>query len=182
MPKIRLWDYVSAQRIDTIVANSKYIARRIQKFWNREASVIYSPVNIKRFYAAEPAKPREDFYVAFSRLVPYKRIDPAIQACMELNKKLVVIGGGSEEKKLRAMAAGNDNIVFLGRASDEVLRDNLQRCKGMLFCAEEDFGLAPLEAQACGAPVIAFGRGGACFISEFSKIVEETQKKIALNI
>ena len=234
MPKIRLWDYVSAQRIDTIVANSKYIARRIQKFWNREASVIYSPVNIKRFYAAEPAKPREDFYVAFSRLVPYKRIDLAIQACMELNKKLVVIGGGSEEKKLRAMAAGNDNIVFLGRASDEVLRDNLQRCKAMLFCAEEDFGLAPLEAQACGAPVIAFGRGGACetvvdkktgvffpqqtvdslkeaivrfeelytagkfkeaaitahaktfseerFISEFSRIVEETQKKIALNI
>ena len=234
MPKIRLWDYVSAQRIDTIVANSKYIARRIQKFWNREASVIYSPVNIKRFYPAEPPKPREDFYVAFSRLVPYKRIDLAIQACIELNKKLVVIGGGSEEKKLRAMAAGNDNIVFLGRASDEVLRDNLQRCKGMLFCAEEDFGLAPLEAQACGAPVIAFGRGGACetvvdkktgvffpqqtvdslkeaivrfeelytagkfkeaaitahaktfseerFISEFSRIVEETQKKIALNI
>ena len=234
MPKIRLWDYVSAQRIDTIVANSKYIARRIQKFWNREASVIYSPVNIKRFYPAEPAKPREDFYVAFSRLVPYKRIDLAVQAAMDLGKKLVVIGGGSEEKKLRAMAAGNDNIVFLGRASDEVLRDNLQRCKGMLFCAEEDFGLAPLEAQACGAPVIAFGRGGACetvvdkktgvffpqqtvdslkeaivrfeelytagkfkeaaitahaktfseerFISEFSKIVEETQKKIALNI
>ena len=234
MPKIRLWDYVSAQRIDTIVANSKYIARRIQKFWNREASVIYSPVNIKRFYPAEPPKPREDFYIAFSRLVPYKRIDLAIQACIELNKKLIVIGGGSEEKKLRAMAAGNDNIVFLGRASDEVLRDNLQRCKGMLFCAEEDFGLAPLEAQACGAPVIAFGRGGACetvvdkktgvffpqqtvdslkeaivrfeelytagkfkeaaitthaktfseerFISEFSKIVEETQKKIALNI
>lgn len=234
MPKIRLWDYVSAQRIDTIVANSKYIARRIQKFWNREASVIYSPVNIKRFYPAEPPKPREDFYVAFSRLVPYKRIDLAIQACIELNKKLIVIGGGSEEKKLRAMAAGNDNIVFLGRASDEVLRDNLQRCKAMLFCAEEDFGLAPLEAQACGAPVIAFGRGGACetvvdkktgvffpqqtvdslkeaivrfeelytagkfkeaaitahaktfseerFISEFSKIVEETQKKIALNI
>lgn len=234
MPQIRLWDYVSAQRIDTIVANSKYIGRRIQKFWNREATVIYSPVNTKRFYAAEPAKPREDFYVAFSRLVPYKRIDLAVSAAMSLGKKLVVIGGGSEEKKLRAMAAGNDNIVFLGRASDEVLRDHLQRCKGMIFCAEEDFGLAPLEAQACGAPVIAFGRGGACetvvdkktgvffpeqtvdslkeaivrfeelytagkfkeaaitahaktfseerFISEFSKIVEETQKKIALNI
>ena len=70
MPKIRLWDYISAQRIDTIVANSAYIARRIQKFWNREATVIYSPVNINRFYAAEPALPREDFYVAFSRLVP----------------------------------------------------------------------------------------------------------------
>jgi len=230
MPKIRLWDYVSAQRIDTIVANSAYIARRIQKFWNREASVIYSPVNTKRFYAAEPAKTREDFYVAFSRLVPYKRIDLAISAAISLGKKLVVIGGGSEEKKLRALAQGHDNIIFLGRASDEVLRDNLQRCKAMLFCAEEDFGLAPLEAQACGAPVIAFGRGGACetvldkktgiffseqtveslkeaivrfeelhkagsfkeseitahaktfsqerFISEFSRIVEETKKKI----
>ena len=230
MPKIRLWDYVSAQRIDTIVANSAYIARRIQKFWNREATVIYSPVNIKRFYAAEPPLPREDFYVAFSRLVPYKRIDLAVQAAINLGKKLVVIGGGSEEKKLRAMAAGHSNIIFLGRASDEVLRNNLQRCKGMIFCAEEDFGLAPVEAQACGAPVIAFGRGGACetvvdgktgvffanqtvesleeaigrfeelhaegkfneaeitahaktfseerFVSEFSKIVEETKKKI----
>lgn len=230
MPKIRLWDYVSAQRIDAIVANSAYIARRIQKFWNREATVIYSPVNIKRFYAAEPPLPREDFYVAFSRLVPYKRIDLAVQAAINLGKKLVVIGGGSEEKKLRAMAAGHSNITFLGRASDEVLRNNLQRCKGMIFCAEEDFGLAPVEAQACGAPVIAFGRGGACetvvdgktgvffanqtvesleeaigrfeelhaagkfneaeitahaktfseerFVSEFSKIVEETKKKI----
>lgn len=230
MPKIRLWDYVSAQRIDTIVANSAYIARRIQKFWNREATVIYSPVNINRFYAAEPPLPREDFYVAFSRLVSYKRIDLAVQAAINLDKKLVVIGGGSEEKKLRAMAAGHSNITFLGRASDELLRNNLQRCKGMIFCAEEDFGLAPVEAQACGAPVIAFGRGGACetvvdgktgvffanqtvesleeaigrfeelhaegkfkeaeitahaktfseerFVSEFSKIVEETKKKI----
>ena len=230
MPKIRLWDYVSAQRIDTIVANSAYIARRIQKFWNREATVIYSPVNINRFYAAESPLPREDFYVAFSRLVPYKRIDLAVQAAINLGKKLVVIGGGSEEKKLRAMVAGHSNITFLGRASDEVLRNNLQRCKGMIFCAEEDFGLAPVEAQACGAPVIAFGRGGACetvvdgktgvffanqtvesleeaigrfeelhaagkfneaeitahaktfseerFVSEFSKIVEETKKKI----
>lgn len=230
MPKIRLWDYVSAQRIDTIVANSAYIARRIQKFWNREATVIYSPVNINRFYAAEPPLPREEFYVAFSRLVPYKRIDLAVQAAINLGKKLVVIGGGSEEKKLRAMAAGHSNITFLGRACDELLRNNLQRCKGMIFCAEEDFGLAPVEAQACGAPVIAFGRGGACetvvdgktgvffanqtvesleeaigrfeelhaagkfneaeitahaktfseerFVSEFSKIVEETKKKI----
>lgn len=160
MPQIRQWDYISSQRIDTIIANSKYIARRIKKFWNRDAQVIYSPLNTTRFYADTNAK-REDFYVAFSRLVPYKRIDLAIKAIKNTGKKLVIIGGGSEEKKLKELASGDPNIVFLGRAKDEILRKNLQTCKAMLFCAEEDFGLAPLEAQACGCPVIAFGRGGA---------------------
>lgn len=160
MPQVRLWDYVSSQRVDTLIANSKYIARRIKKFWNRDAQVIYSPLNTSRFYPDEKAK-REDFYVAFSRLVPYKRIDLAVSAIKGTGKKLVIIGGGSEEKKLKELASGDKNIIFLGRASDEVLRKNLQTCKAMIFCAEEDFGLAPLEAQACGCPVIAFGRGGA---------------------
>lgn len=160
MPSIRLWDYVSSQRVDTLIANSKYIARRIKKFWNREAEVIYSPLNTERFYP-DPNLKREDFYVAFSRLVPYKRIDLAIKAIKNTGKQLVIIGGGSEEKKLKELAHGDKNIIFLGRASDDVLRKNLQTCKAMIFCAEEDFGLAPLEAQACGAPVIAFGRGGA---------------------
>lgn len=160
MPQVRLWDYVSSQRVDTLIANSKYIARRIKKFWNRDAQVIYSPLNTSRFYPDENAK-REDFYVAFSRLVPYKRIDLAVSAIKGTGKKLVIIGGGSEEKKLKELASGDKNIIFLGRASDEVLRKNLQTCKAMIFCAEEDFGLAPLEAQACGCPVIAFGRGGA---------------------
>ena len=161
MSQIRLWDYVSSQRIDTIVANSAYIARRIKKFWNRDAEVIYSPVNTSRFYPAEKDE-QEDYYVAFSRLVPYKRIDLAVKACMKLGRKLVVIGGGSEEKSLRALAASDSNITFTGRASDEVLRSYLQKCRALIFCAEEDFGLAPLECQACGRPVIAFGRGGAC--------------------
>lgn len=160
MPSIRLWDYVSSQRVDTLIANSKYIARRIKKFWNREAEVIYSPLNTERFYP-NPNLKREDFYVAFSRLVPYKRIDLAIKAIKNTGKQLVIIGGGSEEKKLKELAHGDKNIIFLGRASDDVLRKNLQTCKAMIFCAEEDFGLAPLEAQACGSPVIAFGRGGA---------------------
>ena len=162
MPQIRLWDYISSQRIDVLAANSKYIARRIKKFWNRDASVIYSPVNTERFYPSEKNLPREDFYVAFSRLVPYKRIDLAVEAIKGSGRKLIVIGGGSEEKKLKELAASDKNIVFMGRASDDVLRDHLQRCKAMIFCAEEDFGLAPLEAQVCGSPVIAFGRGGAC--------------------
>lgn len=161
MSDIRLWDYVSAQRLDTIIANSSYIARRIKKFWNRDAQVIYSPLNSRRFFLDETKK-REDFYVTYSRMVPYKRIDLAVSAIKGTGKKLVVIGDGSESEKIKAIAAGDKNITFLGRTSDEVLRDNLQRCRAMIFCAEEDFGLAPLESQACGAPVIAFGRGGAC--------------------
>lgn len=159
IPSLRLWDYVSSQRIDTIIANSKFIARRIKKFWNRDAKVIYLPVDVSRFNPSE--KPREDFYVAFSRLVPYKRIDLAISACKKLKRKLVVIGSGSEMENLKKLASNDKNIVFLGRASDDVLQDYLQRCKALLFCAEEDFGFVPLEAQACGSPVIAFGRGGA---------------------
>lgn len=159
IPNLRLWDYVSSQRIDTIIANSAFIARRIKKFWNRDAKVIYLPVDVSRFQPSE--KEREDFYVAFSRLVPYKRIDLAISACKKLGKKLVVIGGGSEMENLKKLAGGDKNITFLGRAPDDVLEDHLQRCKALLFCAEEDFGFVPLEAQACGTPVIAFGRGGA---------------------
>lgn len=161
MPQIRLWDYTSSQRVDTLVANSKYIARRIKKFWNRDAMVIYSPVNTQRFFPPETEIERKDFYVFFSRLVQYKRADIAIDACMALGKKLVVIGGGPDEKDLKKKAAKNKNIFFAGRASDEQVRKYLYECKALIFCAEEDFGLTPLEAQSCGAPVIAFGKGGA---------------------
>ena len=160
MSEIRAWDYISSQRIDKIIANSKYISRRIKKFWNLDAEVIYSPVNLKRF---TPIKnPSLDYYVAFSRLVPYKRIDIALDACKALGKNLVVIGSGSEEKSLKKRAAGAKNITFTGRISDEKLCAYLQNCKALIFCAEEDFGLVPLEAQACGRPVIAYGKGGAC--------------------
>ena len=97
MTSLRQWDYISAQRIDTIVANSYYIARRIKKFWNRDSSVIYSPLNSKRFFP-DFTKQRGDYYIAFSRLVPYKRIDLAISAIHGTGKKLIVIGSGSEEK------------------------------------------------------------------------------------
>jgi len=160
MGGIRQWDYISSQRIDTLVANSNYIARRIKKYWNRDAQVIYSPVNTRRFFPADFRY--EDFYVAFSRLVPYKRMDLAVQACMSLGRKLVVIGSGPENKNLKKLAGGCSTITFTGRVSDEVLRVYLQKCRALIFCAEEDFGLVPLEAQACGRPVIAFGKGGAC--------------------
>jgi glycosyltransferase involved in cell wall biosynthesis len=160
MSGIRQWDYISSQRIDTIAANSEYIARRIKKYWNRDAVVIYSPVNTRRFFPADFH--HEDFYVAFSRLVPYKRMDLAVQACRKLGRKLIVIGSGPDDKKLKKLAAGCSTITFTGRVSDEILRTYLQTCRALIFCAEEDFGLIPLETQACGRPVIAFAKGGAC--------------------
>ena len=161
IPNIRLWDYVSSQRIDTLIANSAYIARRIKKCWNREAEVIYPPVDTDRL--SPNGKESEDFFVVFSRFVPYKRIDLAISACAELKKPLVVIGAGSQEKELKTLASrySGANITFTGRISDEEVKDYLQRCKALIFCAEEDFGIIPVEAQACGRPVIAFGKGGA---------------------
>ncbi|MBM7023166.1 glycosyltransferase [Treponema sp. Marseille-Q4523] len=160
MHEIREWDYISSQRIDTLIANSKYIARRIEKFWKRDSEVIYPPVHLEKF---TPVKnPSLDYYVAFSRLVPYKRIDIALDACKALGKNLVVIGSGSEEKSLKKRAAGEKNITFTGRISDEKLCTYLQNCKALIFCAEEDFGIVPLEAQACGRPVIAYGKGGVC--------------------
>lgn len=161
MPSIRLWDFVSSQRLDKIIANSSYIKRRIKKYWNRDADVIFPPVDTSRL--CPNGKPPEDFYVVFSRFVPYKRIDLAISACGELGRKLVVIGSGSQEKNLRKLAAKykTAQIVFTGRVSDEEAKDYLQRCKAMIFSAEEDFGIIPVEAQACGRPVIAFAKGGA---------------------
>lgn len=158
IPSIRLWDYVSSQRIDKIVCNSKYIKRRIKKFWNRDAKVIYPPVDTEHLHPN--GKEPDDFYVAFSRLVPYKRMDIAIKACIKLNRHLVVIGSGSCEKELQRIARGKSNITFTGRISDGEVKQKLQACKALLFCAEEDFGIIPVEAHACGRPVIAFGSGG----------------------
>lgn len=157
MKSLRQWDYTSSQRIDVILANSNYVAKRINKFWNRECEVVYPPVDIDRL--SPNGKESEDFYVVFSRFVPYKRIDLAIEACKKLNRKLIVIGDGEQREYLKSLA--NDNTIFTGRISDEEVKDYLQRCKAMIFCAEEDFGIVPLEAQACGRPVIAYGKGGA---------------------
>lgn len=161
MPKIRLWDYVSSQRIDTIIANSHYISRRIKKYWNRDAQVIYPPVDTTRL--SPNGKEPEDFYVVFSRFVPYKRIDLAIRACGNMKRKLVVIGSGSQEAVLKKIAASykDTDITFTGRIGDDEVKSYLQRCRALIFCAEEDFGIIPVEAQACGRPVIAFGKGGA---------------------
>lgn len=158
MKNIRIWDVISSQRIDKVIANSNYIANRIKKYWKIDSEVVYPPVEIERLGSNN--KEPEDFYVSFSRFVSYKRIDLAIEACKKLKKKLVVIGDGEERKNLEKLANGDKNIIFTGRISDEEVKDYLQRCKALIFCAEEDFGIIPVECQACGRPVIAYGKGG----------------------
>lgn len=161
MPAIRQWDYLSSQRINTLIANSSYIKKRIRKFWNRDSMVIFPPVDTDRL--SPNNLPAEDYYVVFSRFVSYKRVDLAIKACGKLGRKLVVIGSGSQEAELKALAAKytEADIKFTGRIDDKEVQEYLQKCRAMIFSAEEDFGIIPVECQACGRPVIAFGKGGA---------------------
>lgn len=155
---LRIWDIRSANGVDVLIANSDYINRRIQKAYRREAKVIYPPVDINSFHYHEQ---KEDFFLAGSRLVNYKKVDVIISAFASMpTKKLVVIGDGPEYKRLRSIAT--DNVSFVGYASPEKLENLLQRARAFIFAAREDFGIMPLEAQACGTPVIAFGSGGVC--------------------
>lgn len=154
---IRSWDSRTANGVDQFIANSQFIARRIQKVYGRKATVIYPPVDIDRFTVADR---REDFYVTISRMVPYKRIPLIVDAFARMpDRRLVVIGDGPEMAAVRAVAG--PNVTILGKQPDTVVVDHLQRAKAFVFAAEEDFGIAPVEAQACGTPVIAYGKGGA---------------------
>lgn len=154
--KIRMWDYRTANGVDHFIANSQFIARRIKKVYGRDADVIYPPVDVERFTLQEN---KEDFYFTASRMVPYKRIDLIVEAFSQMpDKKLVVIGDGSEMAKIKAKAGSN--IEILGYQPDDVMQDYMRRAKAFVFAAEEDFGITPVEAQASGTPVIAFGKGG----------------------
>lgn len=156
--KFRIWDVRSSFGVDTFIANSNFIAKRIYKCYRREATVVYPPVDISRF-ALETEK--EDFYLTASRLVPYKRIDLVVAAfAKQPHLKLKVIGDGPEMDKIRKLAEGCSNIEILGYQSDESMVSNMQKAKAFVFAAEEDFGIIPVEAQACGTPVIALGKGG----------------------
>lgn len=155
--KIRMWDYRTANGVDHFVANSKFIARRIKKVYGRDSDVIYPPVDTDRFTLREN---KEDFYFTASRMVPYKKIDLIVEAFARMpNKKLVVIGDGPDMQKIKSKATSN--IEILGYQSNQVMQDHMQRAKAFVFAAEEDFGITPLESQACGTPVIAFGKGGS---------------------
>ena len=157
MHYMRLWDVRTANGVDYFIANSRFIAKRIYKCYHRRASVIYPPVDVSGFTCCEA---KEDFYLTVSRMVPYKRMDILVEAFSKMpDKRLVVIGSGSEFAKCQALAGAN--VQLLGYQPTDAVRDYMQRAKAFLFAAEEDFGIAPLEAQACGTPVIAYGRGGA---------------------
>ncbi|WP_312299767.1 glycosyltransferase family 4 protein [Stutzerimonas nitrititolerans] len=153
---MRMWDQRTASGVDEFIANSHFIGRRINKSYRRESTVIYPPVDTRNFtlYAE-----KGDFYLTASRLVPYKRIPMIVEAFSRMpDKKLIVIGAGPEMDKARELAS--PNVTLMGYQNFAVLLHHMQRARAFVFAAEEDFGIAPIEAQACGTPVIAFGRGG----------------------
>lgn len=156
MHYLRMWDSISAARVDRYVANSTIVAQRIRKFYGRDCDIVYPPVDISRFNISPEI---EDYYVIVSRFVPYKRLDLAIDAFTKLGKKLKVIGSGRQMAELQAR--GGKNVEFLGRVDDETMARTISRAKGYIMPGEEDFGIAPVEANACGRPVIAYAAGGA---------------------
>jgi glycosyltransferase involved in cell wall biosynthesis len=154
---MRKWDRRTAQRVTHFIAISQTVQERIADCYGRDSVVIYPPVDTD--YYRPVAESRGDYYLAISAFAPYKRLDLAIQACNKLGRHLVVIGTGQDERRLRGLAG--PTIHFMGWQPNDVLREHLQRCKALLFPGEEDFGIVPVEANACGTPVIAFGKGGA---------------------
>ena len=153
---VRNWDYSAAQRVDHFIANSKYVAGRIHKYYRRDSTVIHPPINTSQSFLAGQ---HEDYYLAVGRLVPYKRTDILIDACCALGRKLVIVGDGPEMKRLKKKSA--KNVEFLGEVNESQLRNIYAHCRALLFAADEDFGMVPLEAQSYGRPVIAFGKGGS---------------------
>jgi glycosyltransferase involved in cell wall biosynthesis len=155
------WDAATAGRVDRYVAISQHVASRIRRYYNRDAEVIYPPVDTT-FYSPDDTVAADDFLLIVSALVPYKRIDTAIEASRLSGTPLRIVGAGPERDALVALAARTGaDVQFLGSVSDEVVRDLYRRATAVLLPGEEDFGIAPVEAQACGTPVVALGRGGA---------------------
>jgi glycosyltransferase involved in cell wall biosynthesis len=156
MNYIRLWDVSSSARVDRFVAISRHVSRRIELYYRRESDVIYPPVDVEAF---SPGGEPGETYLVVSALVPYKRVDLAVEAFNKLGRPLVVIGSGPEERRLRGGA--RENVTFLGWQAPDALAEHYRRCRAFIFPGEEDFGITPLEAQASGRPVIAYAAGGA---------------------
>ena len=157
LQSLRQWDQLTSNRVDLFLTNSRFIEKRIWRCYRRGAEVIPPPVDTQGFTLH---KEKEDFYFSASRLVPYKRMDVIVEAFSKMpEKRLIVIGDGPEFQKIEKKAGAN--VTLLGYQPFDVLKDHLQRARAFIFAAEEDFGILPVEAQACGTPVIAFGQGGA---------------------
>ncbi len=152
---LRLWDEAASARPDKYLANSHFVARRIQKYYRQEAQVIYPPVKVSSFYLTEP----EDYFLVVARFLPYKKIDLAIKVFSELGWPLKIIGDGPEKNRLKRLAA--PNIEFVGLVDEHSLRNYFARCRAFIFPQEEDFGISAVEAMAAGRPVIAYRGGGA---------------------
>ncbi|NND65503.1 MAG: glycosyltransferase [Gammaproteobacteria bacterium] len=154
--KLRQWDISTNDRVDHFVANSENVANRIWRYYRRESQVVYPPVNVDDFVVSNQ---HEDFFLYVGDLADYKRVDLIVDACEKMNKKLVVLGSGGQYKQLKKLES--DNIQLLGYQPNSVRDDYINRCQALLFPGEEDFGIVPVEAMACGKPVIALGKGGA---------------------
>ena len=157
LARLRRWDRMAADRVDQFIAISTEIQTRIKRYYGHDSVVIYPPVDVERFTPS--SRQPGDYYLAGGRLIPYKRVDLAVQAFNELDRPLLIYGDGRDRESLQALAG--PNVTLLGRVSPERLIDLYQHCRAFVFPGLEDFGIAPLEAQAAGRPVIAFGGGGA---------------------
>lgn len=157
LDRIRRWDRETSRRVTHFVAISRTVAARIAECYGRESAVIYPPVDTDFYTPADV--PREDFYLCVSALVPYKRLELAVAACGRLGRRLVIVGAGPERRRLERLAG--HRVEFLGWQSDAAIRKSMRRARALLFPGQEDFGIVPVEAQACGTPVIAYRQGGA---------------------
>lgn len=185
---LQSFDKRTAQNPDYIIANSKYVQDWIEEHYNRKSVVIYPPVAVDHFNLRTTKIQDSDYYVTVGRLVQYKRFDLLIKAFINLNKKLIIIGDGSEKSKLEKLSKGNENIIFKGFLNSNEINHYISNAKAFVFSSLEDFGIAPVEAQACGTPVIAYGRGGTLetvlenktgvfFYSQNVQEIEEAVKK-----